>query len=327
MKSQLQVLTFLNQYVPATELDRDMITAFLEKRYRITPTTSIFALESIFSPLDAQSFLQWYENGFTGLEMAKFDDSLVLLGNCTLDEAEIIAIFESGSVTVSERRVPTSQLSKISADDVLVFQRAMTDANLQPNPTTLTTEPKYIPTANEKVRFHSYDSSIRGIGVVREVNIEKHSVELYCYFIYPVRGNNGGTLGYSMHERNVVNLDEYIFEPLLEERETNISCDDDISAYRRMKRELEKAGKVWHDKIHRIEPVNYRREKGDKYWYISDKMIVVEEKEKGTPTSQMRYLCGNYFTDHGEALKTLNAISDLIRNYLASEKWPIFDNN
>lgn len=42
----------------------------------------------------------------------------------------------------------------------------------------------------------------------------------------------------------------------------------------------------------------------------------------GTPTSRLRYLSGNYFTTHMAATKMLGKINDLLRDYLASDKWP-----
>ena len=63
-------------------------------------------------------------------------------------------------------------------------------------------------------------------------------------------------------------------------------------------------------------------DKGKKYFYITDKLTVVEETDKGTPTGQMRYLCGNYFHTQMAADIMLGKIHELIRDYLASSDWP-----
>ncbi len=86
---------------------------------------------------------------------------------------------------------------------------------------------------------------------------------------------------------------------------------------RRLGKELERVGKVWKDKLLRIEPAKVEQEVGSKYYYISDKMKVVTETEKGTPTSHIRYLAGNYFTTHMAATQMLGKINDLIREIIS----------
>lgn len=324
MITQFQVLTFLNQYTPASDFDRDMITAFVEKRYRITPTTSIFALQSIFSPLNVQLYHQWYESGYMVTEIAKFEGSLVFLGSVNLEEAQIVGKMHENKISVQKEIVPVSSLQKTTEKEAKTFLQALYDSNLQFNPLKGELEAKYIPKPNEKVLFHSYDFATKGVGVVRDIDPSSGELEMYCYFIYPTKDQEA-RVGYSMHERNVANLVEYIFEPLLEDEDNThkrFSDDNGISAYRRMKREIEKAGKLWRDKINRIEPVNFKRQKGETYWYINDKLEVVQDTDKGTPTAHFRYLSGNYFVTHPAALKMLDKINELMRNYLASSQWP-----
>lgn len=321
MKSQFQTLTFLAQFRPSSELDRDMITAFIEKRYQITPRTVIFGKETTFPTIDTQSFIQWYKSGYASSEIAIYDNTLAILGQCSQTAVTAIGILEGNQVSSINKPIPVSELSKATEADVLQFQKCLLSSNLQLNPSTLCLEDKYTPQANEKVIFHTYDFATKGIGIIRNIDHSSHKVELYCYFIYPTKTEKA-RLGYSMHETNIVNQYEYIFEPLLENNDNRFSNDDGISAYRRMKRELEREGKVWKDKIRRIEPSQMRLNKGDTYYYISDKLTVVTEKEKGTPTSQMRYLCGNYFVDDKAAYIMLDKIHELIRNYLASSTWP-----
>ncbi len=324
MKSQFQILSFLSQYCPKTDLDRDMITGFIEKRCKITPKTIIFSPESNFNTIDVQSFLQWYESGYGASEIAKYKTP-VILGKCTMDKATIVGSLIGDKIDCTEIQVSFSELEKTSEQDTMNFQLHLLNQNLQFNPETLSLESKYIPSPNEKILFHNHNYSIKGIGIVRNVNPDNYDVELYCYFIYPSKQENGsnckGRVGFSMHESNIVNLREYIFEPLLED-DKRFSTDDGISAYRRLKRELEKRNKVWKDKIRRIEPSNMRAEKGEKYWYINDKMKVVQEVDKYTPTSQMRYLCGNYFINYEAAVEMLGRFNEMLRDYLASNDWP-----
>ena len=330
MKTQLQVLDLLNQYTPATDLDRDMITAFLEKNYHVTPTTQIFAQGASKLTIDVQSFLQWYKEGYGAFEVAMTaNNSLVMLGRCTLTEATIIGTLQDKTIVASSQLIQNFELSKTTPDNTQQFLQALLDANLQLNPVTMELEAKHIPAFNEKILYHSYDFQTNGIGIVRDIDSDTQEVELYCYFTYPTKTAKS-KLGYSMHERNIVNLRDYIFEPLLEDSANNdnrFSPDDGISAYRRLKRELERAGKVWRDKIRRIEPAKYRLKKGEPYWYIDDKLRVIKTFEKDTPTSNKRFLCGNYFLTHEAALIMLNKFYTLINDYLASSQWPNIDND
>lgn len=319
-KSQYQALSFLRQYTPRTALDRDMIIGFLEKRYHITPKTPIFCPISHENLLDVQSFTSWYESGYSATETAKFGNSIVMLGLCNLNEAQIIGKMTGNLIEQTELTASFDELSPASDNEAKQFQSALLRSKLQFNPETMKLETKYIPSMNEKVIFHNHDHSIKGLGIISDIDEGTGEVELYCYFIYPTK-QAAARIGYSMHERNIVNLEEYTFEPLLDDNK-RFSTDDGVSAYRRLKRELEKEGKIWKDKLHRIEPVAAKSEKGKKYWYINDKMNVVQDVEKGTPTSHFRYLAGNYFVDYEAALRTLNKFQDILRCYLACPDWP-----
>lgn len=325
MKSQYQVLTFLSQYTPSTPLDSDMITAFVEKRYRITPRTQIFASDASFPTIDAQTFIQWFDNGFAASEIVKYAGTLAILGQCSTTEATIIGTLDKKEINTSHETTTVSALDKITAEDIKHFQQLLFENRLQYNPEKLSLETKYIPNINDKILFHTFNKSINGIGIVRSLDTVRNDIELYCYFIYPTRTEKS-RVGYSMHERGIINFHEYVFEPLLDDNDNRFSSDDGVSAYRRLKRELEKVGKVWKDKIRRIEPVTMKLEKGHEYYYITDKLTVVKEIDKGTPTGQMRYLCGNYFESPEAANIMLGKINELIRDYLASSDWPELSN-
>ena len=322
MKSQFQVLSFLRQYKPSTELDRTIITSYVKDSYNVTPKTQIFAHISIFSGLSIESFRWWLDNGYTALEIAKFDDKLGIIGSSNLESAEIIGILEGGTIKPANQTALPSSLSKTSAEEAEMFKRVMLAANLQPNPTTLSLEAKYVPKPKDKVLFHSYDFTTNGIGIVNAIDNQTNDIEFCCYYIYPTKTEKD-KLGYSMHEKGIANLHDFIFEPLLEDdSESRFSESDGISAYRRLKRELEREGKIWKDKLYRIEPSSIKRNKGEKYWHINDKLEVVTDTDKGTPTAQKRYIAGNYFISQ-EAAKTMrDKIQEIIKDYLALQQWP-----
>lgn len=323
-KSQYQVLSFLANFLPKTDLDSEMIVAFIEKRYKITPKTAVFSSVPTDNLVDAQLFSQWFNSGLGATEIAKYGNNLVILGNCTATDADIVGTLSDNSINCDVQSVPASELSPASETEHNTFQQALMRQRLQYNSETMRLETKYIPQPLSKVIFHNHNHSIKGLGIVRTICQESGEVELFCYYIYPTKGVKDGKVGYSMHESNIVNLSEYTFEPLLDDS-NRFSQDDGISAYRRLKRELEKVGKVWKDKLSRIEPSNMKVKKGEKYFYISDKMTVRSDTEKETPTSNFRYLAGNYFTSEYAANQMLNKFDLLLTDYLASEEWPIIN--
>lgn len=323
MKSQFQTLAFLSNYTPKSELDREFIVSFLEKRFRITPKTLIFAPESTKTTLDTQSFIQWFESGQSAGKVAKMGIVVIMVGECTMKEAKIIGKMTEKGIEPCSQCVCHSEITEASEDEIKHFQLALLKSHLQFNPDTLTLTPKYIPQNGEKVVFYNCDRSVRGLGIIRNIDPESQDVEFFCYFIYPTTTCQR-KVGFSMHECGVANLIEHTFEPMLDD-DNRCSEGNGIACYRRLKRELESEGKIWKDKLRRVEPANPCVKKGECYFYINDKMEVVQETEKGTPTSKFRYYAGNYFLTREAALKMLGRWNDCICDYLASPNWPELD--
>lgn len=319
MKSQFQTLSFLSKYTPKTAIDAEFIDSFLVQRFQITPKTPRFAPNSNGAPLDVQSFISWFENGLAALKIARYNNQSVLLGNCSLETCDIIGtLLPDGSIDTNLQTIPTEQISEAS-EETQAFTNALLENNLQPDPNTMQLIPKFIPELGNRVVFYDFSQEIQGVGVVREVSTEGNVI-FFCYFTYPTP-SQPKRIGYNLYEDPGYNLQSFIFENIDKENVPS-TLGNSTSCFRRLGRELERVGKVWKDKLLRIEPTDLELTVGNKYYYISDKMKVVTETEKGTPTSRLRYLAGNYFTTHMAATKMLGKINDLFRDYLASDKWP-----
>ena len=317
MKSQFQTLSFLSQYAPKTQLDAEMIFGFLGERFKNAKKTMSFCQHETENILDAASLLMWFSNGFGATEIALYNGTIVMLGVCTIDNTTIIGKLYDGRINIASKTVKPSELSKATEEDSEAFYKALYTSKLQFDQASLTLVKKYIPAPNEKVIFYTNDFSQCGTGVVRSVDESTGDVEMYCYYLYPP----ANIVGYSMHEKGVANLITHIFEPMLEEDKRSSKMNG-VSCLRRMNNELCKRGKVWKDKIRRIEPVSYELEPGKNYWYISDDLKIVQKEDKGTPTSHFRYLAGNYFITKESAEMMKDKITELIQSYLASSDWP-----
>lgn len=317
MKSQFQTLSFLSQYAPKTQLDAEMIFGFLGERFKNAKKTMSFCQHETENILDAASLLMWFSNGFGATEIALYNGTIVILGVCTIDNTTIIGKLYDGRINIASKTVKPSELSKATEEDSEAFYKALYASKLQFDQASLTLVKKYIPAPNEKVIFYTNDFSQCGTGVVRSVDESTGDVEMYCYYLYPP----ANIVGHSMHEKGVANLITHIFEPMLEEDKRSSKMNG-VSCLRRMNNELGKRGKVWKDKIRRIEPVSYELEPGKNYWYISDDLKIVQKEDKGTPTSHFRYLAGNYFITKESAEMMKDKITELIQSYLASSDWP-----
>ena len=317
MKSQFQTLSFLSQYTPKTQLDAEMIFGFLGERFKNAKKTMSFCQHDTENILDAASLLMWFSSGFGATEVALHNGTTVMLGTCTIDTATIIGKLYDGTIESTSETVKTSELSKATEDDAKLFYSALYASRLQFDQANLTLIKKHIPCPNEKVIFYGNDFSQCGTGVVRNVNESTGDVEMYCYYLYPP----ANTVGYSMHERGIANLVTHIFEPMLEEDKRSSKMNG-VSCLRRMNNELGKRGKVWKDKIRRVEPVSYELEPGKNYWYISDDLKIVQKEDKGTPTSHFRYLAGNYFVTKESAETMREKIVEMLQSYLSSPNWP-----
>lgn len=322
MKSQFQTLSFLSNYVPKTQLDSEFINSFLVRRFQITPKTPVFSPNSDSDAIDVQSFIQWFENGLNALKIACFKNEIVLLGNCTLQTCEIIGmLLEDGSISTEIRSVTPEEISEASENDSHKFYDALFASKLQPDPIKLKLVPKYIPQNGDRVIFYDYSQETQGVGVMHHIDSE-YDVMFYCYFTYSTP-NRPKQIGYSLWETPGYDIRTMVFESINKEN-IQTTLGNSTSCFRRLGRELEKVGKVWKDKLLRIEPLKVELPVGSKYFYISDKMEVRTETEKGTPTSHLRYLAGNYFTTHKSAMLMLAQFNAKLRDYLASEEWPEF---
>lgn len=320
MKSQFQTLSFLSNYTPKTPLDSEFINSFLVQRFQITPKTPVFAPTIDATPIDVQSFMSWFESGLNVLKIARLKNEVVLLGNCTLETCEIIgSLLEDGSINTEVQTVANNEISEASETDSQKFYDALFANDLQPDPNKLRLIPKYVPNPGNRVIFYDYSQEIQGVGVVRHIDSE-HDVMFYCYFTYPTP-NHPKRIGYSLWETPGYDIRTMIFECINKEN-IQTTLGNSTSCFRRLGRELEKVGKTWKDKIQRIEPLQVELPVGSKYFYITDKMEVRTETEKGTPTSHFRYLAGNYFTTHKAAMLMLGKFNDEILRYLASDEWP-----
>lgn len=303
MKTKRQVIDFFKSNHFTTAEDGEMVSLFCQNNCGLTPKD--FPTFTETGAINSQTFIEWYRNGF-GIGDIVLDEasgSYHVVSNSSISNIHSCAILSNQEGAGKEWKPESTKLSVDALKGINeIGNKAMTimlaEQGYEFDYEKKTLRKKYIPEINERVEFCR--GNYVGLGVVRSINPVENSIEFFCYFIYSDK-----KIGYSMHEPGVCDVMSFQFNPMT------------IVAARRLNRELERYGKVWNDKLHRIEPLDPKVAKGEKYWYISDKMKVVGDREKGTPTSHFRYIAGNYFKSYDEALEYLGRFQEILRDRLA----------
>lgn len=303
MKTKRQVIDFFKSNHFATAEDCEMVSLFCQNNCGLTPKD--FPTFTTSGSINSQTFIEWYRSGFGvgDIVFEKKTGSYYVVSSSSIANIQSCAILSNLCKTgkkwkPNDVKLDATTLSNVSEIENKAMTISLAEQGYEFDYEKKTLRKKYIPEINERVEF-SRDNYI-GLGVVRSINPVENSIEFFCYFIYSDK-----KIGYSMHESGVCDVMSFQFNPMT------------VVAARRLNRELEKYGKVWNDKLHRVEPIDPKVAKGEKYWYISDKMTVVTDREKGTPTSHFRYIAGNYFKSYDEALEYLGKFHELLRDRLA----------
>lgn len=303
MKTKRQVIDFFKSNHFATAEDCEMVSLFCQNNCGLTPKD--FPTITTPGSINSQTFIEWYRNGFGigDIVFEKETGSHYVVSNSSTTCIQSCAILSNLCKTGKKwkpknKELDATTLSNVSEIENKAMTISLAEQGYEFDYEKKTLRKKYIPEINERVEFSR--GNYIGLGVVRSINPVENSTEFFCYFIYSDK-----KIGYSMHESGVCDVMSFQFNPMT------------VVAARRLNRELEKYGKVWNDKLHRVEPIDPKVAKGEKYWYISDKMTVVTDREKGTPTSHFRYIAGNYFKSYDEALEYLGKFHELLRDRLA----------
>lgn len=305
-KTDLQIQSFLASNSYRSHTDWEMISAFCKDKAE-------FSINAEFNPesgITASDFIEWYKSGFGCGDIAKHNDLIVIIGKCDFKAATIIGILSGDKILTKHLTIAANSLKIASEEEILYCRKTLLQMELQFSWKIYDLCEKHIPEINDRVIFHG--NGMKGLGVIRSVDRISGDVELYCYYIYTTKA-----CGFSMHEKGIVNLHDFWFEPM-DNGDKRQSKMNGISCQRRLNRELERYGRTWNQSRHRVEPLNMRVEIGKRYWYINDKLQLVSDIEKGNQTSTNRLLAGNYYTSNSIGLEVLGQINEVVRDYLAS---------
>lgn len=304
-KTNLQIQNFLVSNSYRSEADWEMISAFCQQKTDFNVNAEIDPQTGI----SASEFIEWYENGFGAGDVVSDGSEVYILGTSHFKAVSAIGKVSDEQVIILDTEMPVEGLKMAEEGIQLKVRDLMFSQGLQFSWKEMKLIEKYMPSVNERVIFHG--KGVKGLGVVRDVDYKTGEVELYCYYIYETR-----QCGYNMHEKGIVNLQDFWFEPM-DNGDKRQSKMNGIACQRRLNRELGKFGKVWNERLHRVEPVEIQAEVGKTYWYITDKMTLTQDVEKGLQASRTRANAGNYFLKREDGLEILTKWVEDLRERLA----------
>lgn len=302
MKTKRQIEHFLAHKKYKSEVDFDGISLYCKNKFNIKlHRPSCYYSESTedIIPLDYATFAEWLENGYAAGDIVEWEGNIGLVQDGDIKSVRICLKID-GNGPVFDFITLDGQLIHLAEENAAEKIYEALDKNNKEfgNPFFCITE-KYLPHPGTIVTFQNHKTGQNGVGVIRIVK-KTGEVIMYCWYV------KGEPVKYSMNEYMGI-VTDFSFQPVQPADYPRKALDVALA----------KVGKTWNHFLKRIEPLKMKVEEGSSYWYITDKRIVVQDTEKGTPASHKRYLAGNYFKRQEDAIRILAEENELRRNFLA----------
>lgn len=310
-KTQFQITSFLSKCTYRSEDDWRHIMGIC-RCDGITPSTAGKCEIDPTAGLSLDEFVDWMNNKCGAGDICRYQKDLVICGFARLKCATIVGKLVDDKIHVCDMEIAQSELKTASTEESAAFIRALLSSGFQFSEKTLRLNERYLPKPGDRVIFNSPEFS--GIGVVKDVNPRTGSVDFFCYYI-----NETDQIHYSMNETDIMNLSDVIFEPM-DNSDRRTTKSNGLYLQRKLNTVLAKVGKVWKDKLHRVEPLEGMVPIGSTYWYLNDRMILRSAIEKGKVSSKFRYYAANYFRTLEEGMARQAEIKEiLLRGYALPE--------
>jgi hypothetical protein len=302
MKSKQQIEHFLRNRKYRSQIDFDGISLYCRNKFNIRlHVPSNYYNDQ--TALDYTSFANWLEHGFGAGDVVEWgekeEQNVGLIQDADLTTVKICLKIDGNGPNFDSTTVAVQVITPASKSGLKRIYDALNEKGLEFGNPHFTITEKFIPASCNLVTFKCHKTGKVGYGVVRAIRTSGEII-MYCYCI------KGEPVHYNMNEYLGI-IDDYSFS-------TFAPADYPRKA---LETALAKVGKTWNHYTKRIEPINMRVNKGERYWYITDKMQVTSDVEKGTVTSNKRYLCANYFRRQEDAVRIQIEEMELRRNLLA----------
>ena len=302
-KTSLQIQDFLKVQPIRSDQDHKRILGVCQGDGSVQPAQSF--LIDPEAGITVLEFIDWVDNRFGAGDICNMGSQTVIVGKSDYRCSRIVGKLAGEEVIKVDEKVPQNELTEATDRQKYDFYCALLSQQLQFSLKEMKLVERYVPQPGDRVIFTSPGK--KGLGVIKEIHFDTDEVDYFCYYI-----NETGEVGYSMDCRAVTNLSDVLFEPMnnSSQRQTK---GNGIYLQRKLNKELARFGKVWNEKLHRIEPLEAMVPVGEKYWYLNDKMELIADTERGGIVSKRRYYAANYFKTMEEGLTYQGQITTLLR--------------
>lgn len=302
MKTELQITTFLKTTTPEQEVDELAIEQFCVKIHSSIKIKWGDPKSALV--INFQSFKKWFLNPAPKIgEIIVYDElkglhgTFIAIVKCVCID-KIIAgamVSPASGLVTHDIDVPSENYRPPTQEEVNKISQELARAGFEWSHQYNRIVEKQKPSNGNYVRVACLDGS-KGLGVFNK--IKDGEVYMYCIKF------SDQQIRYSMHE--VIGRYDEVFFDIANNVDKKI-----------LQQELNDAGKLWNPYLKRIEPLNLRSEKGHKYFFLNDRLYVVQVHESLSNIDSKRFASGNYFRTSEEATEALAEIRKLLKIFHA----------
>ncbi|GAB6119648.1 hypothetical protein [Dysgonomonas termitidis] len=299
MKTRDRILLYISKYSPVSEADRSAITQYCAD-HKIK--ANVPRIDKDKEKISFEEFREWMEKDCPEInDIIVFGDGTLIIVKDVTFKGITAGVTLAGDNTLGTGGFTFNyqDFKQASFDDKVRLQKALNGAGLSWNRKKKQAAPRMIPENNKYIRVSVLGDKI-AFGVFREYNPEGKIV-MYCV------KETGKEVRYSLYDI-LDNLPGAYQVEAISNQEKKL-----------LREELKEAGKQWSGYSSRIEPLEYKQEKGSVYYFLDDSLKVQSRVHK-YPKDKQRSYGLNYFLNREEALEIADAIMELRLKQLSRKK-------
>lgn len=297
-KTKQHIQDFFRHYRPENDTHRLAILQFCTQQ-RIAFAFAEGTDER--QPVTLEAFRAWFEH-YTPQRrdvITLSDGTVGIVDMAGLDNVRLYVSLSQGVLTTEPHLFSAASMRPASKEETLALQHALYGKGLAWNDRRCTVSPRIVPEENIRYKISVLGRKV-GYGIFREIDKEGRLV-MYCVKL------EEGSLRCSMREV-LGPASDYQLEPLYAKLREELTG------------ELMQAGWHWNGINRRMEPVSYRVEAGQEYYYLNDVWSIGKAVYRNNKQHQRFYTQGNYFRELGEVVAFRNWIQEALKGYTVSRR-------
>lgn len=307
-RTNQEIKDYLKPVIPSDEGNEYAITQYCLSNFNLKVKFKKAVPGKEIPVITFEQFRKWIEreyispNSFVTIVSGSYENCIGIISSVKHDSIVMGAfLMGTGDLVTNRFSIPyDSEMRKATKKECENILCAISDKGLEWNNDFNRVTERFVPRECNYIRLRSKVSEKGGIGVFRGFS-EDGEVIMYC-----VKMENE-PVKHSLRD-NVGKLEEYDFFIATEVERRNF------------KEELAKAGKMWNGYLKRIEPVGFRVNKGEYYYFINDKFSPSRAQDSYSAQDRLKFNSGNYFRSLEEIEEMIEHISEFRKEQLARPK-------